>query len=126
MIFLTKADVLKVHRRALEEFGGGEGLRDEGALESALQAAENRYFYENADLAVCAATYAFHLSKAHAFLDGNKRVAAVSAEVFLIINGARLDARSDELEEFYLNIAAGKIVREEAEMFFRKRIHFKT
>ncbi len=82
MIFLTKADVLNIHRRTIAEQGGSEGIRDKNLLESALAAAENRYFYENVDLAACAATYAFHLSKAHAFIDGNKRVAAVSAEVF--------------------------------------------
>jgi len=92
-------------------------------LESALAAAENRYFYENVDLAACAATYAFHLSKAHAFIDGNKRVAAVSAEVFLLINRAILDADDDSLEKLYLNIADGTVTREETETFFREHLH---
>ncbi len=123
MIFLTKADVLKIHRRTIAEQGGSEGIRDENLLESALAAAENRYFYENSDLASCAATYAFHLSKAHAFIDGNKRVAAVSAEVFLLINRAILDADDDSLEKLYLNIADGTLTREETENFFRKHLH---
>ncbi|MDQ3372944.1 MAG: hypothetical protein M3521_03520 [Acidobacteriota bacterium] len=46
MIFLTKADVLKIHRRAIAEHGGSEGIRDKNLLISALSAAENSYFYE--------------------------------------------------------------------------------
>ena len=57
-LFPRKQDVLDIHARLAEEFGGGHGLRDEGALESALFAAENREYYENADLAACAAAYA--------------------------------------------------------------------
>jgi len=59
--FLHKATVLQIHLRTIESFGGSHGLRDEGAYESALLAAENRYFYENASLVECAAAYAYHL-----------------------------------------------------------------
>jgi death-on-curing protein len=76
MKFPDKLDVLTVHVRLIAETGGGAGLRDEGLLESALAAAENRHRYDDADLATCAATYAYHLTQAHAFIDGNKRVAA--------------------------------------------------
>ena len=81
------------------------------------------FFYENADLAACAATYAFHLSKAHAFVDGNKRVAAVAAEVFLLINRAILNAGDDALEKLYLNIADGTLTRDEVEEFFRAHLY---
>jgi death-on-curing protein len=67
--------VLKFHYKLIERYGGSHGLRDQGALESALAATQNRYFYEEANLATCAATYAYHLSQAHAFIDGNKRIA---------------------------------------------------
>jgi len=73
--------------RAIEEFGGLHGVRDVGALEAALTAAENRVYDEQASLSVCAATYAYHLTQAHAFLDGNKRIAAAVAEIFLELNG---------------------------------------
>ena len=72
MIFLRKKEVIDIQSRLIEEFGGPQGLRDEGTLESALAAAENRALYENADLAVCAATYAYHLTQAHSFIDWNK------------------------------------------------------
>lgn len=78
-LFPRKQEVLDIHARLIEEFGGSHGLRDEGVLESALAAAENRKHYENANLAACAATYAYHLTQAHAFVDGNKRVAAQTA-----------------------------------------------
>ena len=78
-------EVLLIHAEIIKATGGSEGLRDVGGLESALNAAANRFNYETKDLAKLAATYAFHLSQAHAFVDGNKRVAAVVSELFLKI-----------------------------------------
>ncbi len=82
MIFPDKSAVLEIQSQLIERYGGIHGLRDEGALESALNTAENRAFYEDAPVDVLAATYAFHLSQAHAFLDGNKRIADVPSPVF--------------------------------------------
>ncbi len=121
-LFLRKDEVLKLHARLLERFGGTHGLRDEGALESALSAAENREHYENADLATCAATYAYHLSQAHAFVDGNKRIAAHASGAFLGLNDAELTAADDQVIELFMKIAAGKLSRDEAEEFFRRWI----
>lgn len=73
MNFPDKLDVLTVYARLIEETGGSVGVRDEALLESALAAAVNRYNFEDADLVACAATYAYHLTQAHAFIDGNKR-----------------------------------------------------
>ena len=120
MIFLTKKDVLKIHQRTIEAQGGTKGIRDESALESAVFAPENRFYYENANVFNCAAAYAFHLSSAHAFIDGNKRVAAVSAEVFLLINGFAITANRKELEDLYLGIADGTFDRKEVEEFYRR------
>jgi death-on-curing protein len=121
-LFPRKDEVLELHARVLEEFGGTRGLRDEGALESALAAAENREHYEQADLATCAATYAFHLSQAHTFVDGNKRVAFAVSEVFLKINGAELTATNEQLMELFLKIAAGELSRDEVEELFKRWI----
>jgi death-on-curing protein len=57
MLFPRKDEVFAIHRQLLERFGGLAGIRDEGALDSALLAAANRQHYEGADLAACAATY---------------------------------------------------------------------
>ena len=66
MKFPDKLDVLTAHARLIQETGGSAGIRDVGLLESALAATQNRHSYENADLAACAATYAYHLTQAHA------------------------------------------------------------
>lgn len=121
-LFPRKDEVLELHERALDESGGTRGLRDEGALESALAAAENREHYEQADLATCAATYAYHLSQAHAFVDGNKRVALAVSEVFLKVNDAELKATNEEVVELFLKIAASELSRDEVEQFFNERV----
>jgi death on curing protein len=121
--FITKQIALLLHARSIEEHGGSHGLRDEGGFESALAAAENRYLYEEASLTVCAATYAYHLTKAHAFIDGNKRIAAAVAETFLEWNGLRLAATNDEIVDLFLAIAANQCTREEVEAFFQQKTH---
>jgi death-on-curing protein len=122
VLFLRKPEVLAIHAWLIEAFGGVHGLRGESALESALAAAENRAHYEGADLAACAATYAYHLSQAHAFLDGNKRVAAAVAEIFLELNGARLAASNEQIVRLFLALAAGELSRDEVEEFFRQQV----
>lgn len=122
MVFLRKQEVIDIQNRLIEEFGGSHGLRDEGTLESALGAVENRAFYGNADLAVCVATYAYHLTQAHAFIDGNKRVAAAVAEIFVELNGGQLEAINDEIITLFLKIAAGEFSRDEVEDFFNQRV----
>ncbi len=122
MKFPDKLDVLTAHARLIAETGGSVGLRDEGLLESALAAAENRHGYEDADLATCAATYAYHLTQAHAFIDGNKRVAAAVTETFLESNGSRLAMTDEEIVRLFLDIAAGLLSRDEVERLLRARI----
>lgn len=122
MKFPDKLDVLTAHARLIAVTGGSVGLRDEGLLESALAAAENRHGYEDADLATCAATYAYHLTQAHAFVDGNKRVAAAVTETFLESNGSQLAMTDEEIVRLFLDIAAGLLSRDEVERLFRARI----
>jgi death-on-curing protein len=122
LIFLSEQEVIDIQNRLIEEFGGLHGLRDEGALESALGAVENRAFYENAELAICAATYAYHLTQAHAFIDGNKRVAAAVAEVFVEVNSGKLEATNDEVVTLFMKIAAGELSRDEVEVFYKQRV----
>lgn len=110
MNFVDKTAILIIQKKLIDRYGGIHGLRDEGTLESAINAAENRYNYETEDIAKLAATYAYHLSQAHAFLDGNKRIAAAVAGVFLEINGFWLDASEDEIIELFLDLAASKLV----------------
>jgi death on curing protein len=120
MLFPHKDEVLEIHRKLIEEFGGVPGLRDEGLLDSALLAAAHRQHYETADLATCAATYAFHLTRNHAFVDGNKRVGAAVAEIFIRLNGAQLCANNDEIVALFFGIADGSVSREEVEQAFTR------
>lgn len=117
-LFLRKQEVLDIHARLIAEFGGDPGLRDEGSLESALGATANRAHYEDAALAICAATYAYHLTQAHAFVDGNKRIAAAVSEIFLELNGVCLNATNEQIIRLFLDIAAGNLSRDEVEQSF--------
>jgi death on curing protein len=87
--FLTFNQVLKLHSLQIEEFGGLDGIKNESLLRSALAQPESgfgeEYFHK--DIYEMAAAYLFHLVKNHAFNDGNKRIAAMTAAVFLQING---------------------------------------
>ena len=118
--FLTREEVTALHDRAIALTGGPPGLRDEGLLDSALAAPANRFHYEGADLATCAATYAFHLVRNHPFVDGNKRVGLAASIAFVRLNRAEFNATEDELVEFFLALAAGDRTREEAEAAFGK------
>ena len=92
--FYTLEAVLALHQLNIERFGGSPGIRDQGALESALNAPIDRAYYEEADAVKCAAAYGFNLCQAHAFADGNKRIAAVTCEGFLRGLGRALGART--------------------------------
>ena len=122
MNFPDKLDVLTAHARLIAETGGSVGIRDEGLLESAFAAVENRSSYEDADLAACAAAYAYHLTQAHAFLDGNKRIAAAMTETFLESNGSQLEMTDTEIVQLFLGIAAGLLSRDEVERLLRPKI----
>jgi death-on-curing protein len=69
----------------------------------------------------CAATYAFHLAQTHAFLDGNKRIAAAITEAFLETNGFELTMTNEEVVVFFLAIASGKLNREQVEQRLRDK-----
>ena len=122
MIFLTKSDVISMHDEVLEAFGGEAGFLNESALESALNSAPNRAHFEGAGVAVCASTYAFHITKAHAFVDGNKRLGVATATTFLESNLATLSASEDELHSVILAIADGSMSRDQADAWFAARV----
>lgn len=123
MIFIELTEVLESHGRLIARYGGIRGMRDEGALQSALIMPQNRLWYEGTeDIATLGATYAYHLAKAHAFFDGNKRIAAVTSLAFVYANGGEFSATEDEVVDLFMNIAASALTREEVETFFRNHI----
>jgi death-on-curing protein len=86
-VFLAREQIEEIHRDQINEFGGVHGLRDEGALESAIAQPLNVYFYGDGDVYEIAAAYAFHIAESQAYLDGNKRTGVQAALDFLEING---------------------------------------
>jgi death on curing protein len=100
--------VLDFHAEQLALFGGPEGVRDLGLLESALARPINRFAYGETDLAALAAAYCFGIAKNHPFVDGNKRTALASMIVFLGLNRVDLDARQEEAAAIVLALAAGE------------------
>ncbi|MEY8842496.1 type II toxin-antitoxin system death-on-curing family toxin [Cribrihabitans sp. XS_ASV171] len=86
-IWVPLAAVIAIHDRQITRHGGASGMRDRALLEMGCARAMNLAAYTDAGLAEIAAAYAFGISKAHAFVDGNKRTAFVTAATFLRLNG---------------------------------------
>jgi death on curing protein len=95
--FLSVDEVLAIHQRVIEVFGGPSGVRDLGLVESALYRPQSGY-YE--DLISMAAALFESLLMNHPFVDGNKRVAFFATDVFLRLNGWRFDVAAHEAHEF--------------------------
>jgi death-on-curing protein len=110
--FLSKRFVLATHRDLIDSFGGAHGLRDEAALESALAQPEATFGEELLHPGVVeqAAAYLFHLCMAHAFIDGNKRIAFAAMDTFLRLNGYRLVLSDEEAYELTMAVARGEKV----------------
>ncbi len=107
--WLSVEAVIVIHELQLKEFGGPSGIRDQGALESALQRARNKWAYEQADLVACAAAYAFGIARNHPFIDGNKRTALMALYTFLGLNGVEFDVDEAEAVRAMLKLAAGEM-----------------
>jgi death-on-curing protein len=113
---------LAAHRAQIAEHGGGDGVRDEALLESAISRPLNLAAYGEPDAAALAAAYAFGLARNHPFVDGNKRTAAVISEAFLNLNGYDLTATDPELVVAFLTLAAGELSEAEMADWFRQRL----
>jgi len=113
--YLSLSEVLALYQQVMEISGGEEGIRDLGALQSAL--AQPRMSYDGEELypslAEKAGALAYSLVKNHAFVDGNKRLAHAAMEVFLVLNGYEVGAKMEEQEAVMRAIASGEMEREE-------------
>lgn len=98
-----------LHAAVLERFGGLEGVREDGLLESALQRPQNLFSYGNSDLFSMAAAYATGIMKSHPFIDGNKRTGFMCAALFLETNGLSFQATEEEVVERTMALAASAI-----------------
>jgi death-on-curing protein len=103
---------LAIHDRQLSEHGGGAGVRDAGALESALARPLNRWAYGDDDRCALAAVYAFGLARNHPFVDGNKRTAWVLARLFLRLNDVAITFAPDDALATVIPLAAGVLTED--------------
>jgi death-on-curing protein len=108
-VWLDTDIVLDIHAEQLAIFGGGDGMRDLGLLESALARPLNKFAYGETDLAARAAAYAFGIARNHPFVDGNKRAAFGAMIVFLGLNEIDLDVPPEAATAIILDVAAGEI-----------------
>lgn len=112
--WISTLSAVLLQLESLAEYGGSEGLRDEGMLESALARARNLYSYEGVtDLPRLAAAYAFGIARNHPFVDGNKRAAFMSIGLFLERNGYRLQADKADAAKVMFGVASGDVDEDE-------------
>ncbi len=107
--FLSVETVVILHHRLIERYGGSFGVRDAGLLASALAQPQAGFGgnYVHAYPFEMAASYLFHITKNHPFIDGNKRIAFASADVFLSLHGFTIVCSEDEAADYVLAISAG-------------------
>ncbi len=114
MRHLTTNEALELHRLVVDQSGGGSGVRDPGALDSAV--AQPRMTFGGDDLYPTivekAAALGFSLVMNHPFVDGNKRIGHAAMETFLVLHGYEIVASVDEQERVVLELAAGHLERE--------------
>jgi len=122
--YLSIRQVLRLHQLQIDQFGGADGIRDRGALGAALARPRMTFDGEDLyrDLADKAAALMHSLLQNHPFVDGNKRVAAMAMELFLVANEHKLLASDDELEELTFAAARGELATEPIAIWIRQRL----
>jgi death-on-curing protein len=128
MRYLSVQEVLSLHSLMIAQSGGSSGLRDRGALESAVAQPEASFGGEDlyADLASKAAALGHSLIQNHPFVDGNKRIGHGAMEVFLLLNGHEIDASVDDQEKIIIEVASGKVSRVEFSEWISKHMVVKN
>jgi death-on-curing protein len=107
----------------IRAYGGSEGIRDLGLIESAVAQGQNAFHYGAADLFSIAAAYAYHLAESQAFIDGNKRTGAAAALSFLHINGVDIARISwQEVYEMMIQIATKEMSKSDMADLLRSRL----
>jgi len=114
-IWISIQLAIAIHQRQLAEHGGADGVRDQGLLESALGRPPHLFAYNDPTPTITemAGAYAFGIARNHAFIDGNKRTAAVVCETFLVLNGVELTATDADAYPAFLGLAGGSISEQE-------------
>jgi death-on-curing protein len=120
--FTSLVEVLEIHQDQVARYGGDPGIRDMGLIKSALGMPPATFSGEflHTDIYEMAAAYLFHLVKNHPFEDGNKRVGAVAAVIFLALSGYDFDAPEDDFTEIVISVARGETSKAEVAVFIRR------
>jgi death on curing protein len=112
-IWLDRDALVALHAESLARFGGPDGIRDPGMLDSALGRPVNQFHYSGqTNYAQLAAAYAFGIARNHPFIDGNKRAAFIAMELFLAINGFELELNEPDAIATFLALAASELEEE--------------
>ena len=115
MRYLSLEEILSLYSLLIAQSGGSSGLRDRGALESAVAQPETSFggedLYPNVESK--AAALGHSLIQNHPFIDGNKRIGHAAMEVFLVLNGFEIHASVNEQEELIIGVGSGRISRNE-------------
>jgi death on curing protein len=111
--------IFAIHHEQLLQHGGGEGVRDEGLLDSALARPEQLAAYGEPDVFDLAAAYAHGIAKNHPFIDGNKRTAWIAARLFLMLHGFDRTGPDDAAYIAMISLAAGESTQEQFAAFLR-------
>ena len=121
-VFLTFAEIIEIHNYQLENFGGASGVRDMELLKSAIGMPSATFggTFLHPTIYEMAAAYLFHLVENHPFVDGNKRVGAMAALVFLDMNGIDFEASNEEFTAMVLRVASGKMLKAEITLFLKE------
>ena len=120
--WLSRTIILDIHAEQLVLFGGADGVRDIGLLDSALGRPLNKFGYGEARLAMLAAAYAFGIARNHPFVDGNKRTALASIFVFLGLNKAEFVPSPEEATASIVSLAAGEISEDDLAHWIERNI----
>jgi death on curing protein len=118
-VWLSLRMLIDLHAEQLALFGGPEGIRDQGMLESALGRPINKFAYGESDLAALAAAYVYGIARNHPFVDGNKRAAFGAMIVFLGLNDIDFLAPPDRATAVILSVAAGEMEESELTRWIR-------
>lgn len=117
--WLTVAMIVAIHDEQLVIYGGPGGIRDLGALESALDRPRNKWAYEQAELLELAAAYAYGIARNHPFVDGNKRTSLLALYTFLGINDVDFVVSEADAAAIILSLAAGEVSEESLARWIR-------
>ena len=118
--WISEELVTRLHERVIDIGGGAQGIRDAGLLNSALARPQNLHAYGEEDCFQLAACYAEGIARNHPFVDGNKRTAFQTADLFLALNGCDLDAALGvEHADMMEKLGQGLISRDEAAAHFQ-------